>query len=135
MRKYIDLIEATLYRGDSTEIDAYDTSKTYDNALFGRGIYLTDKKEVASDYTVNKGAIDQIVSNPRVEYHSQRDAIVGVITDILNKELDWPEQADRLMRKPVRSSRRTIKPICLPATARRCARPRRSTRSAQSIIA
>lgn len=96
MRKYIDLIEATLYRGDSTEIDAYDTSKTYDNALFGRGIYLTDKKEVASDYTVNKGAIDQIVSNPRVEYHSQRDAIVGVITDILNKELDWPEQADRL---------------------------------------
>jgi hypothetical protein len=96
MRKYIDLIEATLYRGDASEIEAFDTAKTYDNALFGRGIYLTDNRDVAGDYTVNKGAIEQIVSNPREEYRSQRDAIAGVIMDIMNKDLGWAEIKEKL---------------------------------------
>ena len=103
MRNFINIVEAILYRGDSTEIDAYQLDKTYDNALFGRGIYLTDNRDVAGDYTINKGASDQMVSNPREEYKSQRDAIAGVLMDILNKEVKWPEEQERL--KKVHSDR------------------------------
>lgn len=89
MRKYINLIEATLFRGDAREIETYDIDKTA-NGLFGYGIYLTDNKDVAGDYTVS--STKDMITNPREKYKSQRDAIAGVIMDILNKELDWPSQ-------------------------------------------
>ncbi len=98
MRHFINIVEAILYRGDANEIEAYELNKTFDNALFGRGIYLTDNREVAGDYTINKGARDQVVSDPGVEYKSQRDAIAGLLMDILNNELKWPEEHERLKK-------------------------------------
>jgi hypothetical protein len=59
MRDIIDLVEAsskapegfiTLYRGDASDIEKFETGKGDLFALFGRGIYLTNSKRVAGDY-------------------------------------------------------------------------------------
>lgn len=60
MRAYIDLVESaetvTLYRGDPTEIERFETAQTDYGALLGIGIYLTDSPDVAADYTAAKNA-------------------------------------------------------------------------------
>lgn len=67
MREIIDLVEAsakapegmiTLYRGDASEIEKFETAKGDLFALFGRGIYLTNSKRVAGDYKT-KGPAEQ----------------------------------------------------------------------------
>lgn len=90
MRNYINIIEAVLYRGDASEIEAYMLDKTDAGALFGRGIYLTDNRDVAGDYTV-KGGSDSVISDRSQEYTSSRDAIAGYINDVVNKEFNWLE--------------------------------------------
>lgn len=49
-----------LYRGDSSKIKSFDRSKTNTFALFGQGIYLTDNKRVAGDYTSKSNDNDVI---------------------------------------------------------------------------
>lgn len=49
----------TLYRGDSSDYKIHSLSKGDHNALFGQGIYLTNSKRIAGDYTV-KGNQDVI---------------------------------------------------------------------------
>jgi len=47
---------APLYRGDATQIRDFSLAKADPDALFGRGIYLTDKPEVARTYTTKNQA-------------------------------------------------------------------------------
>lgn len=42
----------TLYRGDATHIDDFQFDRADPNALVGPGIYLTDSRAVAKDYTL-----------------------------------------------------------------------------------
>lgn len=49
-----------LYRGDSSKINSFDRSKTSSLGLFGQGIYLTDNKRVANDYTSKSNDNDVI---------------------------------------------------------------------------
>ena len=42
----------TLYRGDSSIIQQFSVDASDDMALFGIGIYLTDNKTIAADYTL-----------------------------------------------------------------------------------
>lgn len=48
-----------LYRGDSKPIGTFSMDKTSEGGLFGKGIYLTDKRAVARSYTM-KSAEDKI---------------------------------------------------------------------------
>ena len=41
-----------LYRGDSTSIDSFDVKKASPYALLGKGIYLTDSRDVAKTYRI-----------------------------------------------------------------------------------
>lgn len=48
-----------LYRGDSKPIGTFSMDKTSEGGLFGKGIYLTDKRSVARSYTM-KSSEDKI---------------------------------------------------------------------------
>lgn len=65
MREFINIVETAsngglgpvregyyrLFRGDSSKIDQFNVGETSLYSLFGHGIYLTDNKRVAGDYT------------------------------------------------------------------------------------
>ncbi len=51
-----------LFRGDSSKIDAFDTAKTNDTSLFGRGIYLTNNVRIANDYKTKGGTPDVVMT-------------------------------------------------------------------------
>lgn len=66
IRKWINIITESdnyviLYRGDSTQIDAFDLNKTDMFALFGQGIYLTDNNRIAKDYTAKASTNGDII--------------------------------------------------------------------------
>jgi hypothetical protein len=72
MREFINIVEAggdtvTLYRGDNSSIDAFDISKTDQEALLGVGIYLTDSLEVAKDYTIKERGDESVVYRSKAE--------------------------------------------------------------------
>lgn len=79
-----------LYRGDSSKIDAFDTAKTNDTSLFGRGIYLTNNVRIANDYKVKGGTPDVLMS---FSGYRTKDAVkeryverVAKYTDVNGKE-------------------------------------------------
>jgi hypothetical protein len=100
MRHFLTLVEglneqivdeATLYRGDSSQIDQFDVTKTDHSALFGKGIYLTDSPDVAGDYTVK--ASEHVVFSPDIRAgdqpaHSERDIVAMYLRHIMDTRLD-----------------------------------------------
>lgn len=50
----------TLYRGDIAEVGNHSVTRGDTGALFGQGIYLTNNRRIAGDYTT-KGSSDDIV--------------------------------------------------------------------------
>lgn len=93
MRSLINLIEAAadpkttvrLYRGDSTDIQQFDRSKTDLLALFGSGIYLTNSPRVANDYK-SKGASDDVLM--RFGGMKSKDQVLQRWAEILAKQID-----------------------------------------------
>lgn len=92
MRKFIDIVEASatpgtvrLYRGDSSQIDRFDTSKTSLFSLFGHGIYLTDNKRVANDYRT-KGSDGGVLM--RFSGMKTKKQVIDRYIEILAKHID-----------------------------------------------
>jgi hypothetical protein len=70
-----------LYRGDSTQINRFDSEKTSLFSLFGAGIYLTDNRRVAGDYTTKGGDADVLF-----RFSSRKLTKQGVLDYWLNKQ-------------------------------------------------
>lgn len=102
-----DLFESTgtrtLYRGDASKIEAFDSEKTRSKigqSLFGMGIYLTDNPRVALDYTVKGAARRDGSGTVQVgDEDTQEDAIRFYLNLVMNKELGWVQHRDALKEK------------------------------------
>ncbi len=98
--RYTDLFESEnvlLYRGDNAHVDHFSFDKTDDFALFGRGIYLTDNKTIATDYTKKGG--EPIF--PRKErdaktFKSKSQLIRSYVIDLIYNELDFRKVAQKI---------------------------------------
>ena len=80
-----------LYRGDSSKIDQFEVGKTSLMNLFGQGIYLTDNKRVAGDYTSkgNQGNVIFRMQGRNLTKQTVIDAYVrqkARMTDLTGKE-------------------------------------------------
>ena len=93
VRQYIDLVETTLYRGDATQIDQFDSAKTGFLALFGAGIYLTDNPTVAADYTLKSS--DHVL----MRGESARDVIMTYLATIVRDKFAWKQFRENLLTK------------------------------------
>ena len=93
MRQFIDLVETTLYRGDATRIDQFDSSKTGFLALFGAGIYLTDNATVAADYTLKSS--DHVL----LRGETTRDVIMTYLATIVRDKFAWKQFREDLLTK------------------------------------
>lgn len=85
-----------LYRGDSSLVSDFDISMTDFQALLGPGIYLTDSRPVATEYTINGN--DHVVfptGSRDGQYDTAKELIVGYIRHYIKNNLDWSERYDK----------------------------------------
>jgi hypothetical protein len=91
--RYHQIIEAVspvpsgyrrLYRGDSSKIEHFNVGATALTNLFGQGIYLTDNKRVAGDYT-SKGSTDQVIFRLSGRKLTRQDVIDTFVRQIARK--------------------------------------------------
>ncbi len=103
--RYSQIIESDqnvlLYRGDSNHVESFNIEQTDPWALFGMGIYLTDNKIVATDYT-KKGSDDVVFpkyisgissGEPRM---SQSDLVRGYLKLIIDHELGFKDRIEAI---------------------------------------
>ena len=75
----------TLYRGDSSEIENFDSNKFDNKAIYGLGLYLTDNKDIAYSYTL-KGGNNGVVAELYIELENEEDAKeYYIISKLLNE--------------------------------------------------
>jgi hypothetical protein len=102
MRDLINLITesqqtVTLYRGDASEIERFTMDKADSEALFGRGIYLTDSPEVAADYTLKGNGGDIVFQSGAYNSSFQsKEQLIQAYLEKICMELGYEEEAKRL---------------------------------------
>lgn len=74
-----------LYRGDSSEIEKFDSNKFDNKAIYGLGLYLTDNKNIAYSYTLKGGNIG-VDAELYIELDNEEDAKeYYIISKLLNE--------------------------------------------------
>lgn len=100
----------TLYRGDPADYGTHSLDKASTESLFGQGIYLTNNKRIAGDYTT-KGSSDDIVfrfsgTNPSkskvIDYYIYR---LAQYIDENGKDLFFAEALPGFTDNPIRIKR------------------------------
>lgn len=89
----MNLNELLLYRGDSSKIDSFDINKTDPMALFGKGIYLTDNKTIADDYTMKAGKNIIFISE---KARSIKELIKEYLYNIMENDLNYHTKANKI---------------------------------------
>lgn len=89
----------TLYRGDASHVTHFDIDKTDAEALFGRGVYLTDTPEVAADYTLKTSGQDSDIVFQSAGYNApfeSREKLIQAYLESICMEIGFEEEAKAL---------------------------------------